>query len=325
MKKAIRIQQFIAVLAILLFVGKMIAWRITGSVTVLTDALEGIVNVVAGFLGLFSLSIAAKPRDAGHPYGHGKAQFLSAAVEGTMITVAGFAIIYEGIIRLIEPHELEQLDIGLAIVAGTGAMNFAAGMFAKKFGEKNGSMVLVSAGNHLVTDAYSGLAIIIGLTLLIFTKNKYLWLDSAVALCFAAIIVRAGYRVVRRAISGIMDETDMKLLNEVIVLLQTNRLAQWVDIHHLRLLNHSNHLHVDAHLTIPRYYNISDADAEVKAMTKLIKTHYGEVEVFIQIEGCTPSQCHLCAVGDCAVRSHAFQSQQQWVLENIWKETRHAS
>ncbi len=324
MKKAVRIQQFIAFLSIALFLGKILAWYLTNSVTVLTDALEGIVNVVAGFLGLFSLNLAAKPRDPNHPYGHGKAEFLSAAVEGTMITIAGCAIIYEAVLHLIHPEPLDKLDIGLLIVAVTGGINFIVGKIAAKQGEKTNSMILVSAGNHLVTDAYSAIAIIIGLTLLLLTKNKYLWLDSAVALCFALIIVRTGYKVIRRSISGIMDETDMKRLNEVIAVLQSNRLPQWVDIHHLRVLNHSGRMHVDAHLTIPRYYKISDADAEIKKIDALIKKHYGsEVEVFIQIEGCLPTQCHLCAVENCPVRSHDFAGQQEWELQNIWKESRH--
>jgi cation diffusion facilitator family transporter len=324
MKKALRIQQFIAFLSIVLFLGKMLAWYLTHSVTVLTDALEGIVNVVAGFLGLFSLAIAAKPSDPNHPYGHGKAEFLSAAVEGTMITIAGCAIIYEAVLHLIVPHELEKLDIGLLIVAGSGLVNFLMGKFAAKQGEKNNSMVLVSAGKHLVTDAYSAIAIIIGLSLLLLTKNKYLWLDSAVALCFALIIVRTGYKVVRRSIAGIMDETDMKRLVDVIDVLQANRLPQWVDMHHLRVLNHSGRMHVDAHLTIPRYYKISDADTEIKNIDRLIKQNYGNnVEVFIQIEGCLPTQCSSCAVENCPVRSQAFEQQHTWVLQNIWKESRH--
>ncbi len=324
MKKSIRIQQYIALLSVVLFLAKITAWYLTGSVTVLTDALESIVNMVAGFLGLFSITLAAKPRDPNHPYGHGKAEFLSSAVEGTLITIAGFLIIYEAIEHLIVPHELERLDIGLLIVVGCGGINFLAGKFAGRQGEKLNSMVLVSAGRHLVTDAYSAAAIIIGLIVLLLTHNKFLWLDSVVALCFACIIVITGYRVIRKSISGIMDETDMTRLQEVIDVLQKNRLRQWVDIHHLRVLNHSGKMHVDAHLTVPRYYQISDTDTEIKKLDKLIKTHFGEqVEVFVQNEGCSDTQCSFCAVEKCPIRKHGFQHQQQWVLENIWKESRH--
>ncbi len=326
MKKSIRIQRVIAAIGVILFLGKILAWYLTNSVTVLTDALEGIVNVVAGFLGLYSITLAAKPRDPSHPYGHGKAEFISAAVEGTLITLAGIFIIYEAIEHLIVPHELEKLDIGLLIVAGSGLVNYLMGFYAAKQGEKENSMVLVSAGKHLMTDAYSGIAIIIGLTLLLLTKNKYIWLDSVVALCFACIIVITGYKVVRRSISGIMDETDMGQLQKVIDLLQGNRQTPWVDIHHLRVLNHSGKMHVDAHLTVPSFYTVSEAVTEIKKIDTLVKSHFGvEVEVFIQTEGCSPRQCHLCGMKNCAIRAHAFVKQQQWELDNIWKEHRHSN
>lgn len=326
MKRSIRIQRGIAALGIILFLGKMLAWYLTHSVTVLTDALEGIVNVVAGLMGLYSVTLAAKPRDPNHPYGHGKAEFISSAVEGTLITIAGIFIIYEAIEHLIVPHELEKLDIGLIIVAFSGLINYLMGAYAAKQGEKEGSMVLVSAGKHLITDAYSGIAIIIGLTLLLLTHNKYLWLDSAVALCFAMIIVVTGYRVVRRSISGIMDETDMKQLQQVIDVLQNNRRAPWVDMHHLRVLTHSGRMHVDAHLTVPCYYTVSEAGGEIKNIDTLVKSHFGqEVEVFIQTEGCNTSQCHICGMENCPVRAHAFEHEEKWTLENIWREHRHGT
>lgn len=324
MKKPVIIQRYIAALAIVLFLGKILAWYLTNSVTVLTDALEGIVNVVAGFLGLFSITLAAKPRDPNHPYGHGKAEFLSSAVEGTLITLAGLFIIYESIERLLVPHELEKLDIGLMIVAASGTTNYVVGRIAAKQGEKQKSMVLVSAGKHLITDGYSTIAIVIGLGLLIVTQNKYLWLDSAVAMCFASIIVITGIRVIRRSISGIMDETDMTLLHKVIDVLQNNRVAQWIDVHHLRVIHHSGTMHVDAHLNLPRYYKVSEADVEIEQLDKLIKTHFGEqVEVFIQVEGCQTTQCHICQVANCPVREHAWEHQLKWDLNHIWKETRH--
>ena len=163
----IRIQRYIAILSLVLFAGKIIAWYLTHSVTILTDALESIVNVIAGFLGLFSISLAAMPRDTNHPYGHGKAEFLSSAVEGTLILLSGIIIIYDAILNLMHPHSLEKLDIGLVIIILCGGINYLAGRYAEIKGIKNNSMVLVSAGKHLKTDAYSTIAIIIGLIILI--------------------------------------------------------------------------------------------------------------------------------------------------------------
>lgn len=322
--KPIRIQRYIAMLSVALFAGKILAWYITHSVTVLTDALEGIVNMATGFLGLYSIAYAALPRDTNHPYGHGKAEFLSSAVEGTLIIVAGVVIIYEAIQRLIMPHPLERLDTGLMIVAAAGAINFIAGKFAERSGEKNNSMILVSAGKHLQTDAYSTVTIIIGLSLIVFTKK--VWLDSAVALCFAVIIMITGYKVLRRSISGIMDEMDMKLLKEVIDLLQEKRQPQWVDLHNLRVIQYGNLMHVDAHMTLPWYYTVAEADKEIDALENLIKEHFkNQVELFIHIDGCKPYQCKLCALEPCPERKVALQSRLQWNIKNVWTNAEHGS
>src|SRR4051812_1083462 len=109
----IRIQRYIAVLSVVLFLGKILAWYLTHSVSILTDALESTVNVIAGFIGLYSVILAAKPRDLNHPYGHGKAEFVSSAVEGALIFIAGLMIIYTAIDQLIEPKPIHKLDIGI--------------------------------------------------------------------------------------------------------------------------------------------------------------------------------------------------------------------
>ena len=320
----IRIQRYIAFLSVVLFLGKMLAWYLTDSVMVLTDALESIVNVVAGFLGLFSIFIAAMPRDTNHPYGHGKAEFLSSAVEGTLIIIAGVVIIYEAVHHLIVPHQLERLNTGLWIVAACGVINFFAGRYAEQKGNKNNSLILVSAGKHLQTDAYSTVAVIIGLGILLITNNKWPWLDSVVALCFAVIIMVTGYKVLRRSVSGIMDEMDIVLLKEVIDVLRENRQPQWVDLHNLRVIQYGSLLHVDAHMTLPWYYKVADAEQEINALEDLIKAHFkNQVELFIHIDGCKPYQCKLCALESCPERKEAFREQIKWDIENLWANAEH--
>ena len=322
--KPIRVQRYIAFLSVTLFAGKMIAWYLTHSVTVLTDALEGIVNMSTGFIGLYSIHLASMPRDTNHPYGHGKAEFLSSAVEGTLIIVAGVVIIYEAIHHLLVPHELERLDTGLIIVIVAGSINFLAGKFAEKKGEQNNSMVLVSAGKHLQTDAYSTVAIVAGLTLIILTQNKLPWLDSAVGLLFSVIIMITGYKVLRRSISGIMDEMDMGLLQKVIELLQDKRVAQWIDLHNLRVIHYGSMMHVDAHMTLPWYYTVAQADKEIHEFERLISSHFQhKVEVFIHIDGCTSDQCKLCAVESCPERKDPFRQQVEWTIQNVWADEKH--
>ncbi len=320
----VKTQRYIAILSVVLFLAKMLAWRLTHSVTVLTDALESIVNMVAGFLGLFSIILANMPRDSNHPYGHGKAEFLSSAVEGTLIMIAGVLVIYEAVQHLIVPHKLQELNLGLLIIAACGGINFLAGKYAETRGKKNNSMILISAGKHLQTDAYSTIAIIIGVVLLLLTNNRYVWLDSVVALCFAVIIMITGYKVLRKSISGIMDETDVVLLKEVIKVIQENRRPQWVDLHNLRVIQYGSMMHVDAHMTLPWYFKVIDADREVHALEALIKSHFkNQVELFIHIDGCMPYQCKLCAVADCPERQHVLQQQLEWTIDNLWADAKH--
>src|SRR5262249_5269491 len=150
-------------------------------------ALESTVNVVAGFISLYSLYVAAKPRDEDHPYGHGKAEFVSAAVEGSMIMVAGLIIIYEAINNFIHPHEITNLDYGIILVSFAALIKYATGWYCVRVGKKNNSLALTASGKHLQSDTYSTLGIIAGLFLIwIF---KWPWLDAAVAILFAFIII----------------------------------------------------------------------------------------------------------------------------------------
>lgn len=319
---AIRVQRYIALLSILLFIGKFLAWYITHSVTILTDALESTVNVIAGLIGLYSIILAAKPRDINHPYGHGKAEFVSAAIEGVLISLSGVLIIYEAITKLLHPEEVHELSTGIWIIAAAGLLNYIAGVFAVKQGQKHKSLIVESAGKHLKTDAYSTVAVVGGLLLLLFTGWQ--WLDSVVALVFAVFIIITGYRVIRKSISGIMDESDIKRVQEVIDLMQQNRKDDWVDLHNLRVIEQGNRMHVDAHLTLPWYYDVKQAEVEIHDVENLIDRNFDNgIEVFIHVDACQQYSCPLCAKSDCQVRQHPFSAQMEWNMDNVWTDAKH--
>lgn len=315
-------QRWVAVLSVLLLAAKLIAYYFTHSVSILTDALESIVNVVAGFIGLYSLYIAAKPRDMDHPYGHGKAEFISAAIEGTMIGSAGAIILYKGIQHLINPVELHRIDFGILLIAATAIVNFIAGFFCLKTGRKNNSAALIASGKHLQTDTWSTVGIIAGLVLLYFTG--YTWIDSAVACLFGSFIIFTGYRIVRSSIAGIMDEADMKLLTRLVEVLNSNRQINWVDLHNLRVIKYGSVLHVDCHLTVPWYLNVHEAHREIDALAKLIRNEFGEsLELFVHSDGCLPFSCQICGKEDCKERQHNFEKKISWTLENISSNKKH--
>lgn len=318
----LKVQKLIAAISIVLFLVKIIAWYITNSVAILTDALESIVNVVAGLIGVYSLYVSAKPRDIDHPYGHGKVEFISAAIEGTLISVAGFIIIYEAIQNFLHPHAIQKLDWGIMLVAITAFINYVAGTLCTRTGKKNNSLALIASGKHLKSDTYSTIGIIAGLILLYFTN--ILWIDSAVAMLFAFIIIYTGYKIIRSSIAGIMDEADDELLKELVVKLNENRPANWIDLHNLRIIKYGPTLHMDCHLTVPWYFNVHEAHKEIDALSNLVKKNFGEsMELFVHSDGCLDLSCAICIKSDCPVRKHAFAKKIEWTMTNILKNHKH--
>ncbi|MBK8311193.1 MAG: cation transporter [Chitinophagaceae bacterium] len=321
-KQNLSVQRWVAAISVLLLAVKFIAYYSTHSVAILTDALESIVNVAAGFIGLYSLYVAAKPRDQDHPYGHGKAEFLSAAIEGTLIGTAGLIIIYKAVQNLIHPVELHKINYGIWLIAVTACLNFIVGYFCLRTGKRNNSLALIASGKHLQTDTWSTVGIIIGLVLLYFTGYK--WIDSTIAILFALYIIYTGYKILRTSIAGIMDEADVKLLSLLVEVLNTNRRENWVDLHNLRVIKYGTVLHVDCHLTVPWFLNVHEAHKEVDALGILIRKEFGEsLELFVHSDGCLPFQCKICNKEHCPERKNNFEQRINWTLENISQNKKH--
>ena len=321
-KENIRLQKIISIIAIVLFSVKLTAWYITHSLAILTDALESIVNIISGLLGLYSLYISAKPKDVDHPYGHGKAEFISSAVEGTLITVAGLFIIYKSVVSFFYPREITLLDYGIILLGGTAIINYVAGVICVSTGKKNNSPQLIAGGQHLKTDTYTTIGIFIGLVLIYFTHQQ--WLDSMVACFFAIIIISTGYKIVRKSIAGIMDEADLKLLDNIVEVLNEHRRENWIDLHNLRIIKYGSTLHCDCHLTVPWYLNVSEAHGEIEALGALIKNKFGAaVELFVHSDPCQEFSCRICTKQNCLVRQHDFEKKIVWTIKNISKDSRH--
>ena len=318
----IRIQRNLALLSLGLFLLKIYAWYVTHSVTILTDALEYTVNVIMGFLGLYSLILSAKPRDENHPYGHGKVQFVTSAIEGALIFISGIVIIYEAVAQFVEAKPLHKLDVGIWLLISTGIINYFFGRYAANQGKLNRSMVLQSAGQHLISDAYATAAISGGALLILLTN--WLWLDSLVALVFAVVTIITGYKVMRKSMAGIMDEADEDIIQEVVTFMQQHRKAHWIDLHNLRVIQYGEVLHIDAHITFPWYYTVAQSDEQIHALEDYVTEHFGNnVEFFIHVDGCMNYQCKLCALQNCPQRKDDFVAQITWNLQNVRKDAKH--
>lgn len=322
MKSAIRIQKYIALFSVLLFAGKLWAWYLTHSVAILTDALESTVNVITGFIGWYSISLAAKPRDANHPYGHGKAEFISAAVEGALIALAGLMILYQVVYTFFHPVALNKLDVGIIITLITGVLNFLFGWYALRVARQQRSMTVEAAATHLKSDAYSTFAIVAGLILLHFTG--WAWMDQLIAAIFGLVIIVTGYKVLRKSLAGIMDEANEQLLKDVLNILNEKRSAEWIDLHNMRTIQYGQVLHIDTHLTLPWYYNVLQAEKEIHQLENMINNEFkGKVECFIHIDACKDFSCSICTMAQCAERKHILTNKLAWNFENVLTNRQH--
>ncbi|AQX04585.1 cation diffusion facilitator family transporter [Elizabethkingia meningoseptica] len=315
-------QRAIAFAGIILFIGKLIAWRLTNSDAVFSDAMESIVNIVSAFLGLYSLYLAAKPKDKEHPYGHGKVEFITSGVEGILIIVASILIIGQAVNSLINGNHVKDLDWGILIVLITGIINYALGWYSLIKGKRENSLVLIASGKHLQSDTITTLGVV--LSLVIVHLTKWYWIDSFVALLFGSYIIFVGYQIVRKALSGIMDESDEKLLKEITAVLLANRRIEWIDIHNMKIQQYGAHLHIDAHITLPWYYSLRDAHAEMeKVIILLAKNLDRQIEFNFHMDDCKPISCSVCQISNCPVREFPFEKKVEWTIKNISQVQKH--
>jgi len=319
----VQLQLFVVIFGVVLLIAKFTAYLLTHSNAILSDALESIVNVAAAFMGLYSLRLSAKPRDADHPYGHGKIEFVSAAVEGSLILFAGVLVMGKSGFNFFHPQHLESLDVGLYIIIATGFVNYAIGFIAERQGNKTGSLALAGSGQHLKSDAYTTGGIILGLILILVFKLE--WLDNAVAIVFGAWITFIGSRVVRKAIAGIMDEADYDLLDKLISKLNENRMPSWVDLHNMRVIKYGTVWHIDCHLTLPWYLNVQEAHKQIELLYALVtKEFQNPVEFSIHSDYCVPpQQCRICILDSCTERKTQLEKRVEWNLETVLKNQKH--
>ncbi|QIX61172.1 cation transporter [Hymenobacter lutimineralis] len=310
------------VVSILLVAIKFYAWLLTRSQAVLTDALESIINVVASGFALYSIYLASLPRDENHPYGHGKIEYLSVGFEGGLILMAGVYIFYTALQALLHPHAIARPDWGVVLLAFTALVNLGVGFLLIRAGRTHHSPTLVGDGQHLYLDAVSTLVSCAALGLVVFTDNVVY--DSAAALLLGVFIVVNGYRMVRRSVSGLMDEADEATVQNVVAELQEHREPAWIDVHNLRVVRYGADLHIDCHVTMPYYFSLEQTHAQVHRIEQLVNQEFAvPVEMFVHADPCTFAACSHCHMPDCPVRQHAFAEEITWTLDNVVKNERH--
>lgn len=228
---------------------KVGAWWVTGSIGLLSDALESTVNIGAALVAVFALRASNRPPDAEHHFGHGKAEYLSAMIEGFLILTASAAIIATAINRLIDPQPLEQVGIGLAISLLASLLNGAVGWLLLRVGRRHRSMVLIADGKHLLTDVWTSAGVIVGVAAVAITG--WVRLDPIIALAVGANILWTGWRLLRDSVSGLLDQRlDDDEIAQVVAVLERHE-SDSVHFHALQSRAAGRQRFVSVHMLVP--------------------------------------------------------------------------
>lgn len=231
------------------------AWVVTGSVGLLSDAAESLVNLVAAIVALVSLTIAARPADDDHHFGHGKAEYFSAALEGIMVFVAAASIIYLGIERLLAPRPLEAVGIGLAISAAAAVLNGIVGRILIDVGTRHRSITLRADGKHLMTDVYTTIGVVLGLGLAWFTG--WLWLDPVIAILVGLNILVTGYRLISESTAGLMDGSLSTEDNaRILAILEARTEKGRIEFHAVRTRESGARQFMEMHMLVPGDWSV---------------------------------------------------------------------
>ncbi|MEI6061464.1 MAG: cation diffusion facilitator family transporter [Bacteroidota bacterium] len=262
---------------------KMIAYKLTGSMGLFSDALESCVNLAAAVIALIMLSIAEKPADEEHVYGHGKAEYFSSAIEGGLIVLASFSIIWTAIPRLLHPQPLENLGLGLLVAVGASGINLVVALILLKNGRKNNSITLEADGKHLMTDVYTSAGVLIGIGLV--KISGWLILDPLVAIAVAINILWAGYQLMRRSAMGLLDSGLPEAERAKIIQALDALKAQKLTFHSLMTRQAGQRKFIAIHILVPGKWTIQEGHDKVEKIEKDIRDLFpGQVTVFTHLE-----------------------------------------
>lgn len=244
--------------AVVMLVGKLTAYWLTGSAAIFSDAIESVVHLFATAIAGFSLWYAAQPPDPSHPYGHGKIAYFSSGLEGALILIAAVAIGYEAVTALIEGPELQNLGVGLLITAGLGLVNLVLGVGLIRVGRRTNALVLIANGHHVLTDMWTSLGVLVGVGLVYVTGIE--WLDPVVALLVGANILWTSGRLMREAYGGLMERADAEETERVVGLLTEAEGEGLIEgHHHVRHRRVNDQVWLEQHLLLPDDLRLDEA------------------------------------------------------------------
>jgi len=270
------------VVGLVIFALKWLAWRLTGSVAIYSDALESIVNIAAAAGALAALAVAVRPADDTHPYGHSKAEYFAAVAEGTLILFAAFEMLRAARERLLDPQPFAQPELGLALVALSGAATAGWALLLRAQGRRARSPALLADAAHLFTDVASTAGVLLGATLA--WHSGWWWLDPLIAAGVALNILIVGLGLVRRSVGGLMDEALPPDQVERIRKTIADNLDGAIEFHALRTRASGPCAFVEFHLVVPAKMTVEEAHAITERLERALASALPGAETIIHVE-----------------------------------------
>ncbi|WP_238944371.1 cation diffusion facilitator family transporter [Sandaracinomonas limnophila] len=309
-------------LSLAIMSAKFYAYFLSGSTTLLTDALESIVNVVASGFAFYSIYLASLPKDLNHPYGHGKIEFFASGLEGVLIFLAACYIFLHASQHLYSHPPIESLDIGILISLVSAVLNGLLGAFMIHIGKIERSLTLEADGKHIRLDALNGLFIVFALAITYFTD--WLWVDSVASIFFSILMVIQSISLVRQAVAGLMDEMNPSVFKNMIDWITKHQKSEWIDLHNLRIQQYGGDLHIDCHLTLPRYWDLNRVHEEIHEFEETINSALtSHIEIFVHADPCLDECCSHCTISDCPIRKSELIRPIQWNQVNLALNQKH--
>lgn len=317
-RKLFRAAKISFAVSLLIMLIKFGGYYLTGSKAVLSDALESIVNVLASFAALVVMRMVAEPADEEHPYGHGKLEYFSAAFEGGLISFASLLIAAEALTALLQRKTVDRIDQGIVVIATAALGNLILGFFLRRQGSRLRSEAILASSAHVLSDVWTTLAAIAALAVISLTG--WWWVDSSVAFLMAGYLAFNGYRIVRRSVGGLMDERDPQVVKEIGTILEKNRFPGLIDVHGLKVIRSGRFHHIDAHLVMPRFWDVQRAhQAGEKYEKNVVNAYPYEGEIAFHVDPCDAKYCRFCRLPDCPVREQAFEKEKSFASLELTK------
>ncbi len=279
-------------IACIVFVAKFSGFLVTQSTAILSDALESLVNIAAAALLIYGIRVSDKPPDSEHPFGHGKVEFLVSSFEGGAIIVASLIIIFEAASKWIAGSWPHNLVSGLVIVAVASVLNAVLGYYLLRVGHRTSSLPLVADAKHVLSDVWTSVGIFVGLWLAYVTGQ--LWIDSAVAIVVALLILRTGWKLFHQAILGMMDTAEPQVVAQIETILNHAQSTSICSYHKLRHRLSGGLHYVDFHIQVPRTMDVETAHHIATAVEIEIAQLLGHAGVLAHIEPCESVTCKKC-------------------------------